>query len=190
MKKKRVIIGLAGFPGAGKTTAARYMEEKGFGIITLSDFIKKEVKKKNLPPTRMVLQNYGNRMRKKYGPQILAQLAVKKIESESLSRAVIDGIRNKYEVKFLEVENGFFFIGVKADAKIRYKRVLKKRGAKKVGSYKEFCKHEAREDSLGSSEVGLRVKDCLSMAKYSVVNNGEKQTLYDQLDGVIQKVTS
>lgn len=188
MSKSQVIVGLVGLPGAGKTTVASYLQNQGFEIITLSDFIKKEVQKARLSPTREVLQRYGNRMRRQYGPQILAQLAIKKIQKDKTKRAVIDGIRNMYEVRFLQIENNFQFIGVRARPKIRYERVRKKRGAKKVGSYSEFLRHEKREDTLGSREVGLRVKECLQMASFYIDNNKHKEELFAQVDKFLHSI--
>lgn len=171
-KKKSLIIGLVGLPGAGKTTVAKQLVSNGFVHVTLSYFIKEEAKKDGITEfTREVLQNYGNKMRETYGPQILAQLALKKIREEHPQKVVIDGIRNLYEVAFLKVENNFAFIGVSAHPKLRYQRLTQRKDRPWKGSYKEFLHHEKREDTLGSKETGLRVRECFKQADFEIENN-------------------
>ncbi len=182
-KKQLTIIGLVGFPGSGKTTVAKYLERKGFFSITLSDFIKEEIKKNNLGTfTRELLQDQGNKMRQRYGSHILAELAYKKIEQLRQKNIVVDGIRNVAEIRYLREKSHFTLVGVNADSKIRYQRLLKKRGRDFVGSFENFQKQEEREDHLGSQKIGLRVKDCFAQADYIVKNEQTLAELYTRLD--------
>lgn len=187
MKRKQAkIIGLVGLPGAGKTTVAKYLEKKGYVRITLSDFIKKEGEKHGVKEfTREVLQDYGNHMREKFGPQILAQLACKMLGTNGYKKIVIDGIRNLYEVAFSQVENHFTLIGVTARPRIRYKRLLDYPNRPWNGSFSDFLRHEHREESLGSKEIGLRVSECLKKADYIIENNKTIQKLRHAVDGVL-----
>jgi len=187
MKRKHSqIIGLVGLPGAGKTTIAKYLEREGYARITLSDFIKKEGKKHGAATvSREDLQDYGNKMREQFGPQVLAQLAFKKIRTENYGKVVIDGIRNLYEVAFLKVENNFTLIGVVARPRIRYKRLLDRPNRPWSGSFSDFLRHEHREESLGLKEIGLRVSECLKKADYSIENNKTIEKLLHAVDGVL-----
>jgi len=177
-KKKSLIIGLVGLPGAGKTTVAKQLASKGFVHVTLSYFIKEEAKKDGIREfSREVLQNYGNKMREAYGPQILAQLALKKIREEHPQKVVIDGVRNLYEVAFLKVENNFALIGVSARPKNRYTRLTQRTDRVWKGTYTEFLRHEKREDTLGSRQTGLRVKECFKQADFEIENNSTLEDL-------------
>lgn len=170
--KSSFIIGLVGLPGAGKTTVAKLFENKGYVRVTLSSFIKEEATQAGMSEhTREVLQDFGNQMREEHGPQVLAQLALKKIREEHPQKVVIDGIRNLYEVAFLKVENNFALIGVSARPKIRYLRLTQRKDRPWRGTYKEFLHHEKREDTLGSRETGLRVKECFKQADFEIENN-------------------
>ncbi len=189
MKKKSFIIGLVGLPGAGKTTVAKILASKGFVHVTLSSFIKEEAKKDGTTEfPREVLQNYGNKMREIYGPQILAQLALKKIREEKPQKIVIDGIRNLYEVAFLKVENNFALIGVSARPKIRYLRLTRRTDRPWKGSYKEFLHHEKREEALGSREIGLRVKECFQQSEFEITNNKSLGHLRTATDVALKNV--
>ena len=180
------IIGLVGLPGAGKTTIAKYLEKKRFTHVILSDFIKVEASKSGIVDfTREILQDYGNKMREQFGPQILAQLALKKIRSDKITKVVIDGVRNPYEVAFLKVENNFTLIGVAARPQVRYKRLVERKTRSWNGSFHEFLKQEHREESLGSAQIGLRVSQCLKEADYIIQNNSSIDSLYKATEAVL-----
>lgn len=189
MKSSEVfIIGLVGLPGSGKTTAAKYLESKGFIRVTLSDLIKEELTKTGITDyTREVLQDYGNKMREQFGPQVLAQLALKKIQTDGIQRGVIDGIRNVHEVIALEAENNFHLVGIVAKSSVRYQRLVQTKGKTWVGSYETFLQQEKRENNLGSQTFGLRVTDCLQRAKYTMRNDGSMEDFYKKFDQVIHK---
>lgn len=187
MKRKySQIIGLVGLPCAGKTTVAKYLEKKDYARITLSDFIKEEAKKNGVEVvSRETLQDYGNKMREQFGPQVLAQLAFRKIRTENFGKVVIDGIRNLYEIAFLKVENNFTLIGITARPRIRFKRLLDRPNRPWSGSFSDFLRHEHREEGLGSKEIGLRVRECFKKADYLIENNKTLDALRHAIDSVL-----
>lgn len=188
--KKCVITGLVGLPGAGKTTAALYFERKGYYRVTLSDFIKDEARKKGITSfTRETLQDFGNTMREVYGPQILAQLAHKKIREMNVKKAVIDGIRNLYEVAYLSVENNFSLVGIVAQPRIRFERMKNRKDRPWTATYTQFLKQEQREESLGSKEIGLRVRECLRKAAYTIRNEKTEQDFLHSVEAIARTVT-
>lgn len=190
MKKKSLIVGLVGLPGAGKTTAAKYFERKGYYRITLSDFIKDEARKKGIDVfTREILQDSGNTMREVFGPQILAQLAHKKIREIEARKAVIDGIRNLYEVAYLSVENNFSLVGVVTSPRTRYERMKSRKERPLTVTYAQFLTQEHREESLGSKEVGLRVRECLRKAAYTIPNDKTEKEFLQSIETIIKTLT-
>lgn len=188
-REKITIVGLVGLPGAGKTTVAKYLQTKGYKRITLSDFIKIEAKKNRVTKfTREVLQNYGNKMRRQYGPQVLVQLAHKLVQAEGVKKVVIDGIRNLYEAAYLRVENHFTLVGVTANQRIRFKRIVAQSGNDLTSDYKIFLSQEHREESLGAREVGLRVKECLKRVSFRVKNEKDKHSLYQTVNSILLRI--
>jgi Dephospho-CoA kinase len=73
-----MIIGITGNIGAGKDTFAQHLVVKGFIHISLSEFIREEVVKRGLEMSRENLHNISNEMRKNFGADILARMAIKK----------------------------------------------------------------------------------------------------------------
>ena len=50
-QNKRLIICLTGMPGAGKSTVANSLKEKGFLVITMGDIVREEARQRNLEMT-------------------------------------------------------------------------------------------------------------------------------------------
>src|SRR3990167_8089786 len=107
-----MIIGFTGTFGSGKTTIANYLKSKNFNYITLSDLVREEAQKQNLPIEREILQNVGNEMRRLNGNGYWAELAVKRINLNE--NWVIDGIRNPGEIKVLKKIQGSMLIALDA----------------------------------------------------------------------------
>jgi len=52
-----MIIGLTGRNGTGKTEVANYLKSKGFELISLSDILREEARKRNMDEKRDNLKN-------------------------------------------------------------------------------------------------------------------------------------
>lgn len=190
-REKPLIIGLVGTSGAGKTTTAGYLKKKSYYTITLSDYIKKEAKRRGYTKfSKKLFQDLGNKMRAEFGPQILAQLAVKDIREGKRKKAVIDGIRNIYEIAFLETEDRFFLLGIDAKPRIRHQRIVKSKGKKWVGGFENFLKIEKRDSKLGKKETGLRARECLKKAYKIIENNETIDDFYSQLDKLLVEINN
>jgi len=185
-RKKKIIVGLIGLPGAGKTTIARHIVKKGFFHVKLSSFLEAEAKKQYGKINRQSLQDIGNEFRKKYGPSVLAQWAIEKTGNKR--KIVIDGIRNLAEIKFLKQQGDFFLLGITADPKVRYKRLLKIK-TKSLLTWREFLRLDARDRGRGQSKFGLQVNRCLKQANYLVKHNGRSpRELYRKIDKFLRSL--
>ena len=105
-KRRRLIVCLTGMPGAGKSTVAASLKEKGFSVIAMGDIIREEAKQQNLDPTDSNLGDLMLKLRKDLGPGAIAHLILKKIKREETGNAgvdniVVDGIRGIAEVDIL-----------------------------------------------------------------------------------------
>jgi dephospho-CoA kinase len=43
-KRRRLIVCLTGMPGAGKSSVASFLKEKGFAVVTMGDAVREEAK--------------------------------------------------------------------------------------------------------------------------------------------------
>ena len=170
-KNKPLIIGITGPFGSGKSTAANFFIEKGFTRVTLSSFLEKDLKKRNVGITRKNLQDLGNEWREKFGYQILAEKSLDLILKQGIKKAVIDGIRNVGEIKYLRKNANFILIGIVADRKIRFERV-KKLKDREVLDPDLFEELDYRDLGIeGTEKNGLQVAKCLAIADYFIDTN-------------------
>ncbi len=178
-----MFLGFTGPNASGKGEAIRYLvENKKFTAFSLSDVLRDEAKKRGLEPVRDNLIAIGNELRAKEGPGVLAKLAVMKIIN--MPQAVIDSIRNPYEIEELRRSlKDFKLIGINADVKVRFERA-KKRGRQGDGeTLEEFVKKEEKENS--SDEKAQQLNKCLEMADIKVDNSGELFDLKKKLDKIL-----
>lgn len=182
--RKKLIVGLVGLPGAGKSTIARYLATKGFFPVRLSGLLGAETKKQYGKINRENLQNVGNKFREEYGPAILAQWALEKAEKKQ--KIVIDGLRNLAEIKFLKGKGDFFLLGIEADPKVRYQRLLKLKTKALLPKWEEFIRLDARDRGLGQSKSGLQVDKCWEQADQVIKHNDRSPAeLYKKIDELL-----
>lgn len=158
--ERPIIICLTGMPGAGKSTVAISMKEKGFFVITMGDIIREEAQRLKLDLNDTNLGRLMIQLRKELGPGAVAELIVKKIGSMLISKSkeeipvvVVDGLRSIAEVTVLNRVGQVRLLAIHASSQIRFAH-LKARGrmdAPVVQS--EFMERDKRELEVGISEV-------------------------------------
>lgn len=80
MSKDTLIVGLTGMPGAGKTTVANYLSQKGFPLLVMGDVVREVAENDGLELTSDNLAKLMLRLRKRNGPEAVAHLIVNKIK--------------------------------------------------------------------------------------------------------------
>lgn len=179
MKKDTRIIGLTGTNGAGKGEVAAYLKAKGYTCFSLSDLVREELRKKDKETTRNNLIKMGNELREKFGPDILAKLAIKKVKG----RAVIDSIRNPSEVKYLRKQKDFILLAIDAPVELRYERAMKRGRIESASTLEEFIKKE--EEETTDYEKGQQLLNCMKMADHTLINAGSLEDLRKKLEELL-----
>src|SRR5262245_28694091 len=138
-----MLIGLTGRNASGKGEVAKYLEKRSFYYYSLSDVIRDEIRSRGEELTREVLIRVGNELRQKFGPAVLAERILAKVEHDK--HYVIDSIRNPREVETLRGSNNFKLLLVNAPIELRYER-LKSRGREgDPQSFERFAELERQE---------------------------------------------
>jgi len=176
MTAKIKIIGLTGTNGSGKGEAASFFGRHGYAYYSLSDLIREELKKCGLESTRDNLIRTGNRLRKKFGADILARRTTEKIKGN----AVIDSIRNPKEVALLRSLKDFTLLAVDAPPEIRYERVRLRGRNESALSLQEFIAKEQEE--MTTLETGQQLQQCMQMADFFVMNDSTLDAFHRKLE--------
>jgi dephospho-CoA kinase len=179
VKKDIRLIGLTGTNGAGKGEVALYFQKKGFEYFSLSDLIREELKKRGLEVNRDNLIQMGNRLRQRFGPDILARRILRKIKKN----AVIDSIRNPAEVERLRQHPHFILIAVDAPLEVRYQRAKKRGRDESASTLEEFRKKEGEE--MEGSETGQQLRACFKLADSVIINDGLLVELHRKLEVIL-----
>ncbi|NJE26052.1 hypothetical protein E3E22_05345 [Thermococcus sp. MV5] len=190
-----MIVGIVGKIAAGKTTVAKFFEEKGFCRVSCSDPLidllthnlndyswLPEVPEKG-EPTRDRLIEYGKHLKETYGEDILIRLAIDK--RRHCKNIVIDGVRSKGEIDAIKKRGGAI-IYIEARPEIRYER-LKKRSAGKdkvIKSFEDFLDADKAEEELYHTSM---LKD---LADFLIVNEGTLEDLKKRVKTIITSLTS
>lgn len=176
-----IIIGVVGQIASGKGILAKYLTEKlYFTSFSLSSIVHEELDKKGIKDfIRQTLQDIGDQLREKYGDDVLAKRAIKKIESDEIgcnrTKIVIEGIRNPGEIEFLKKNPNFVLIGVRSNRSLRFKRLLSRGKEWDPKNYNDFLKVDRRDIGVGQNKSGQQVGKCLAYCDYTLTNNKDIQ---------------
>jgi len=167
---------------SGKGAVCGFLQTLGFEIHSLSDVIRKEACRRDLPPEREHLIRLGNEMRERSGPGALAKGLLEKLGS----RAVIDSIRNPAEVAVLRSLPRFVLVGVRAPVELRFARSLGRARPGDPGNLEEFKAREAQENS---SDVASQQLDAtFALADHYLDNDGDLDQLGVRIGRLLEEI--
>ncbi len=174
-----MLIGLTGRNASGKGEVAEYLKTKGFHYHSLSDVIRDEIRSRGQQPTREVLIQVGNQLRETFGPQVLAERILAKIESGK--NYIIDSIRNPSEVDTLRAAKfSFKLIRVEAPVEVRFQRTVSRNRESDPTTLDAFMAVEKREEAGSATSQNLIQVE--KMADTSLVNDGSLEELRKRVD--------
>jgi dCMP deaminase len=180
-----MIIGLTGPNAAGKTEVGQYLKARGFDYHSLSDAIREEAAKRGREITREVLIEAGNELRARFGPGVLAERILHRLEPDR--NYVVDSIRNPAEVEVLRRRKDFTLLAVQADRKIRFERSRARGREGAAQTLEQFALEEERE--LESKDpASQQLVATQRLADLTLYNNGSLEELHRQLDTLVPRL--
>lgn len=177
-----MIIGVTGNYASGKDTVAEILQKMNFFHVSFSDILREELKKRKQKITRDNLIVVGNELREKYGTDILARLALKKVkEGENY---VFTSLRNPGEVELLQKRKDFLLVNVVAPEAVRLKRILQRNRENDPKSLKELRKKEARERS--NDPNAQQLDKVAERARITLVNDSTLEKLQQKTQRLVK----
>ena len=169
MLKDTLIVGLTGMPGAGKTTVANYLSQKGIPLLIMGDVVREVAEDVGLEPTSDNLAKLMLRLRKRNGPEAVAHLIVNKIklmkkEDKQLSVVIVDGIRSMAEVQVLRRIGSVKLLAIHGSTLTRYTHVRERGRSDVPSNIGEFDKRDKIEMDVG-------ISNAIALADETISNN-------------------
>jgi dephospho-CoA kinase len=176
-KQKRIIVCLTGMPGAGKSTIASSLKEKGFLVITMGDAVREEAKRQKLEPTDCNLGALMLKLRRDLGPGAIAHLILRKMEKDinhNINVVIIDGIRSMPEVEVLKSVGYVKLLAIHASTNRRFTYTKKRARSDSPSSIQDFVVRDKRELTVGISEAIALADETLSNNELTIEELKEK----------------
>jgi len=179
--KERIVLGVAGMPGAGKGTVREIVQKMGYPIVVMGDEIREEAKRRNLKPTPENLGMIMLKLRKEEGPAAVAKRCIPKME-KAKEKVVVEGIRSLHEVnEFKKHFPRFTLIAIHASPETRFRRLFQRKRSDDPKGWETFMDRDLRELSVGIEAV-------IATADQMIVNEGSKTRLKRKTREVLKEV--
>ena len=180
--RERIVIGVAGMPGAGKATIRRMAEKMGYPAVMMGDEIREEAERRGLKPTPENLGTLMLKLREEKGAGVVAELCVPKIKESESKIVIVDGIRSLDEIEeFKRHFPNFLLIAIHTSPEARFERLFRRKRSDDPSNWGTFMERDSRELSVGLGSV-------IATSDYLIVNEGTKSQLRRKVRKVLEDV--
>jgi len=180
--KQKVVVGVAGMPGAGKATVKAMAESMGYSVVVMGDVIREETRRRGLEPTPENVGAIMIQLREEEGSAAVAMRCISKIESAKSDIVFVDGVRSLNEVdEFKKHFHNFALIAVHSSPETRFQRLSKRKRSDDPQGWDVFCQRDLRELSVGQGDV-------IAVADYMIVNEGTYEEFKAKVNEVLEVV--
>ena len=143
------IVAITGMPGAGKSTAAQALVEKGWQRVVMGDVVREETRRRGLPEDAKHTGEVMRDLRKQHGEAAVAELCLKSIRKSGAERVVVDGVRSVAEVEAFKKAADVLLIAVEASPSRRFSFLRGRGRSDDPESLDMFQKRDLRELDVG-----------------------------------------
>jgi dephospho-CoA kinase len=168
MNADKIVVGLAGMPGSGKSLVVETARAEGYAVVVMGDVIREETQKRGLKPTPKNIGKVMLELREKGGASLIADKCIPKIEQQKNRKVIIDGLRSPSEVDAFKAHfSKFSLIAVNASPETRFKRLYRRRRSDDPDRWELFHERDMRELSVG-------LGNAIAMAEHFIINENKK----------------
>jgi len=178
----KLVIGLAGMPGSGKSVVVDKAREMGYDIVVMGDVIRQETLKRGLELTPQNVGKVMLELRQESGNFVIAQKCIPKIEEQASSKVLVDGLRSLYEADiFKEHFTKFSLVAVHASPQIRFSRLYSRGRSDDPAEWKVFLERDMRELGVGLGNV-------IAMAEQVIVNDNSFEYVKAKVKASLERI--
>lgn len=184
------VVGIAGTNGSGKDTVAQLLADKhGFLAVSVSDLLRDECRRRDLPVERKNLRMISAEWRREGGLGVLVDKAVEAFKNAGgkYRGLAVGSLRNPGEIDTIHAYGGKA-VWVDADPRIRYERIRRAnrgRGSEDNKTYKQFLAEEQAEMQHSGDAATLNMSAVKSLCAITILNDSTADNLEKQLDKLV-----
>lgn len=182
--KQKMIVGVAGMPGAGKAEISRIVaKEKEWALVIMGDVIRDETRSRGLEPTPENVGKVMLKLREEEGPAVVAKRCLPKIAEAKSDKVLVDGVRSLAEMyEFEKNFPQFILVAVHSSPETRFARLFRRKRSDDPSGWGVFVDRDLRELSVGQGSV-------IALADYLIVNEGTLEEYKARIREVLEAVT-
>jgi len=182
MTSDKLLVGLTGMAGSGKSIVVKIAAQDGYGVIAMGDEVRDEAKRRNLASTPEKLGRIMLELRQTEGDAVMAKRCITKIDKTAKQRIIIDGIRSLSEVEeFKKRFRNFSLVTVHSSPETRFRRIYDRQRSDDSQDWRTFRERDLRELSVG-------LGNAIAMAEYVIVNEGSPESAKAQARRILRRV--
>jgi dephospho-CoA kinase len=182
MNADKLVVGLAGMPGSGKSLVVETAVMLGYGVVAMGDVVREETLKRRLVLNPKNVGQVMLELRRKSGASVVADKCIPKIERHETAKVIVDGVRSLSEVEaFKKHFANFNLMAVYASPETRFNRVYRRQRSDDPNCWEIFHERDLRE-------LGVGVGDAIALAEYLVVNESSKANAKAAVKRFIQRI--
>jgi dephospho-CoA kinase len=182
MNADKLVVGLAGMPGSGKSLAVETAQQEGYGVVVMGDVIREETQKRGLELNPRNMGKVMLELRKTGGNSIVAERCIPRIEQKESGKVILDGLRSLDEVEAFKARfPRFSLVAIHASPETRFNRLYRRRRNDDPDEWELFRERDMRELSVG-------LGNAMAMAEFLIVNENDKDETRAEVRETLQKV--
>jgi dephospho-CoA kinase len=168
MTAEKLVVGLAGMPGSGKSLVVETAVKMGYDVVVMGDVIREETQKRGLELNPKNIGNVMLKLRKEGGASVVADKCIPKIKQQRSGKVIVDGVRSLSEVEAFKTRFPIFsLIAVHASPETRFNRLYHRHRSDDPNGWGVFQERDMRE-------LGVGLGNAIAMAEHIVVNEDRK----------------
>jgi dephospho-CoA kinase len=181
MRSNKIVIGLTGMPGSGKSIVVEAAREFGYDIIIMGDVIREETAKCGLEPTPYNIGKVMLELRKKGGNGVIAEKCIPRIDQRNGLKIMIDGLRSYTEAEiFQKYYHNFILATVHSSPQTRFKRLSTRGRSDDPHNWEIFEERDKRELSVG-------IGNAIALSEYVIINENTMEELRKRTVNILNR---
>lgn len=182
MSADKLVVGLAGMPGSGKSVVVETAVEEGYAVVVMGDVVRNETRKRGLELNPANIGRVMLDLRAAEGAGVIAHRCIVEIEQAPGEKVIVDGLRSLSESDVFRARfPRFCLVAVHASPETRFSRIYRRRRSDDPDGWEVFHERDMRELGVGLGSV-------IAMAEYLVVNENSRDDLKAKVKDVLRRV--